>query len=169
MKHFIQFKQGTLMKKIRFVFVALSLILVPTVFTNTLNANQAIINTNEAMMYDFNAIPMNQLTDKIGMRFFTTSQFTVIQWTLKQGAKLPSHTHMNEQITRVDSGELLVSSEGRSLHLIAGQMMVFPSHTPHGFIAQKDTVIYEQQTPIRQDFLEPDFIQKLSDYLSKNQ
>ena len=50
-----------------------------------------------------------------------------------------------------------------------GQIMVFPSYVTHGFTAVTDTVMYEQQTPIRRDFLEPDFIQKLSDYLAKNQ
>ena len=76
---------------------------------------------------------------------------------------------MNEQVIRVDNGQLKVESEGRIYNLLTGQIMIFPSYVPHGFTALADTIMYEQQTPIRQDFLEPDFIQKLSDYLAKNQ
>ncbi len=126
-------------------------------------------NSHTASVHDFNTMPINQLTDRIGMRFFTSQNFTVIQWTLKKGAKLPIHSHLNEQLIRVDSGRLDVDSEGKIYHLDAGQMMVFPAYVTHGFIAMADTVMYEQQTPIRQDFLEPDFIQKLSDFLAKNQ
>ena len=47
--------------------------------------------------------------------------------------------------------------------------MVFPAYVTHGFTATTDAVMYEQQTPIRQDFLQPGFIEKLSEYLKQNQ
>ena len=50
-----------------------------------------------------------------------------------------------------------------------GEVIIFPPYVTHGFVALTDTVMYEQQTPIRQDFLEEGFIQKLSDYLNNNQ
>jgi len=47
--------------------------------------------------------------------------------------------------------------------------MVFPPNVPHGFIALTDAIIYELQTPTRQDFLQPGFTQKLSKLLIDNQ
>jgi quercetin dioxygenase-like cupin family protein len=126
-------------------------------------------NSNSASWYDFNKMPIHQLTDKIGMRFLTSSKFTLIQWTLKKGAKLPPHSHLNEQVIRIDDGKLKVDSAGKTYILSVGQIMIFPSYVEHGFTALTDTVMYEQQTPIRKDFLEPNFIQKISSYLAKNQ
>ncbi len=122
-----------------------------------------------ALYFDFDAIPSHQLTDKINMRFVTSSQFTVIQWNLKTGAKLPVHSHLNEQVIRILKGNVEVRTDDKLYNLHAGDVMVFPSYITHGFIATSDVVMYEQQTPIRKDFLEPGFIEKLSEYLKQNQ
>ena len=159
-------KRSLLLSLVVFFFSMTSYASMASVYTASTTNNS---NTNNAVLYDFSQIPLNQLTDKIGMRFFTTPSFTVIQWHLKAGAKLPVHSHVNEQLTRVDQGQVQVQGKGENRNLTAGQMMLFPSQVSHGFTALEDSVLYEQQTPIRQDFLEPDFIQKLSDYLSKNQ
>lgn len=125
---------------------------------------------SEGPLYvDFKSIPVNQLTDKISMRFVTSSQFTVIQWELKAGAKLPAHFHINEQVTRVLDGNVEVQSGDKIYNLHSGDIMIFPPNTPHGFIALSDALLYEQQTPIREDFLKEGFIEKLSEYLKQNQ
>ena len=120
--------------------------------------------------YDFNTMPVHQLIDSIGMRFVTSDQFTVIQWNLKAGAKLmPQHKHPNEQVIRVLEGTLQVHSGESVRTLHAGDVMIFASNLPHGFIAETDAVMYEQQTPFRKDFLETGFIEKLSTLLRQNQ
>jgi quercetin dioxygenase-like cupin family protein len=120
--------------------------------------------------YDFNSMPAHQLINTISMRFVTSDHFTVIQWDLKAGAKLmPQHKHPNEQVIRVLSGTLQVYSGDSIKTLHAGDVMIFAGNVPHGFIAETDAVMYEQQTPIRQDFLQEGFIEKLSSLLSKNQ
>ncbi len=103
------------------------------------------------------------------MRFTTSSQFTVIQWNLKKGAKLPQHSHLNEQVIRILEGNVEAQTGDQVFHLHAGDVMIFPPNVTHGFIATTDAMMYEQQTPIRQDFLQPGFIEKLSEYLKKNQ
>lgn len=117
--------------------------------------------------YDFNDIQIEQLTDKIGMRFFNGTQTTVIQWKLKKGAKLPIHFHINEQVTRVDDGVLEVFSQGKRYELTQGQILVFPPNVPHEFFALKNTTVYEIQTPTRQDYIAPDFIEKIKKILTE--
>lgn len=149
-------------------FIALGFLLISFLLT----ASEAIAKEKEeaALYFDFNSIPAHQLTDKINMRFVTSSQFTVIQWNLKAGAKLlPVHSHLNEQVTRVLEGNVEVHTGDTVYNLHAGDVMIFPPYVTHGFIATTDAVIYEQQTPIRQDFLQPGFIEKLSEYLKQNQ
>ena len=123
----------------------------------------------QPLQFNFNTMPAYHLTDKIDMRFVTSPQFTVIQWDLMAGAKLPPHKHPNEQVTRVLKGDLEVHTENEVFTIHEGEVIVFPADVKHGFVALTDTVMYEQQTPIRQDFLQEGFIEKLSDYLKNNQ
>lgn len=89
---------------------------------------------------------------------------------MQAGAKLmPQHKHPNEQVIRVLDGTLVVHS-GKSVRTLhTGDVMTFAANVPHGFVAATDAIMYEQQTPIRKDFLEPGFIEKLSALLRKNQ
>ena len=134
-----------------------------------IESNAQAMEQQSALRFDFNTIPQHHLTDKIDMRFVTTSQFTVIQWNLMRGAKLPVHSHLNEQVIRVLKGDLEVHTGDDIFTIHEGEVIIFPAYVTHGFVALTDTVMYEQQTPIRQDFLQEGFIQKLSDYLKHNQ
>lgn len=132
-------------------------------------ASAEVIAKKTGLYFDFNSITSYQLTDKINMRFVTSAKFTVIQWNLKAGAKLPVHSHLNEQVIRILEGNVKTHTGNDVYNLHAGDVMIFPPYVTHGFIATTDAVIYEQQTPIRKDFLQPGFIEKLSEYLKKNQ
>ena len=145
-------------------FVALGFLLTSFLFTGS-----EAIAKEAALYFDFDSIPAHQLTDKVNMRFVTSPQFTVIQWNLKIGAKLPVHSHINEQVVRILEGNVEVHTEDNVYNLHSGDVMIFPPYVTHGFIATTDAVMYEQQTPIRQDFLQPGFIEKLSEYLKQNQ
>jgi quercetin dioxygenase-like cupin family protein len=140
-----------------------------TVFCIFFFLNVTAFAKEDALYFDFNAMPVNHLTDKINMRFVTSNQFTVIQWDLMQGAKLPTHSHLNEQVIRILKGNIEVHTGDKIYHLHEGDVMVFPPYVTHGFTATMDAIMYEQQTPIRQDFLEPGFIEKLSQYLKQHQ
>lgn len=112
--------------------------------------------------YDFDNMPVEHITNKIGRRFIMGTQSMMTRWDLKAGTKLPLHFHSNEQITRVEKGLLEVYSQGEKYIVRAGQVMVFPPNVPHEFIAVTDTVIYEQHTPPRQDFINGDFYKNVA-------
>jgi quercetin dioxygenase-like cupin family protein len=120
--------------------------------------------------HDFNNMPAHELIPTISMRFINSDKFTIIQWNLKLGAKLyPQHKHINEQVVRILSGDIDAHSGDNIYHLHTGDVMVFPTNIPHGFIAITDAIMYETQTPVREDFLKPGFIEKLSNLLKNNQ
>jgi quercetin dioxygenase-like cupin family protein len=112
--------------------------------------------------YDFDRMPAEQLTSKIKRRFILGTESSLLRWDLKAGTKLSVHFHVNEQITRVEKGILEVYSQGQKFVVNPGQVMVFPPNVPHEFIAVTDTVIYEQHTPARQDFINGEFDKKVS-------
>jgi len=135
-----------------------------------IKSNAYAIEQQSPLRFDFKTIPPHHLTDKIDMRFVTGPQFTVIQWNLMTGAKLmPAHSHPNEQVIRVLKGDLEVHTGDDVYTIHEGEVIIFPPYVPHGFVALTDTIMYEQQTPVRQDFFQEGFIQKLSDYLNHNQ
>jgi len=107
--------------------------------------------------YDFDRMPIEHITSTIGRRFIMGTQSMMTRWDLKAGTKLPLHFHLNEQITRVADGELAIYSQGQKYVVKAGQVMIFPPNVPHEFVAVKDTVVIEQHTPPRQDFINGDF------------
>lgn len=111
----------------------------------------------EPTIIDFDKMPAEQINSKIQRRFIMGTQSSLLRWDLKAGTKLSVHAHINEQITRVEKGTLEVYSQGKKFIVKAGQVMVFPPNVPHEFVAVTDTVIYEQHTPARQDFINGDF------------
>lgn len=163
-----------MMLKVKKFFLIYSLF-IGFLFTNTeavaqLADLETSSNNNSVLHFNFNEMPAHQLTDKITMQFVTSSQFTVIQWNLKKGARLlPQHSHVNEQVIRILKGVLEVHSGDKTFTIYPGEVMIFPPYIPHGFIALEDSIMFEQQTPIRQDFLEEGFIEKLSEHLKNNQ
>jgi quercetin dioxygenase-like cupin family protein len=107
--------------------------------------------------YDFDRMPAEQITTDVTRRFIMGTQMSMVRWDLKAGTKLPLHFHVNEQITRVESGQLEVYSQGKKYNVEAGQVMIFPPNVPHEFVAAKDTIIIEEHAPARQDFINGDF------------
>lgn len=107
--------------------------------------------------YDVDRMPVEHITRSVDRRFIMGGQSSLIRWDIKAGTRLPTHFHVNEQITRVEKGELEVYSQGRKYVVKAGQVMVFPPNVPHEFITVSDTTIFEQHTPARQDFINGDF------------
>lgn len=129
-----------------------------------------LLAQDKPVYYDFNNMPAHELIPTISMRFVSSDKFTVIQWNLKQGAKLyPQHKHINEQVIRILAGDIDAYSGDTVYHLHTGDVMIFAANVPHGFIAMTDAIMYETQTPVREDFLKPDFIEKLSGLLKNNQ
>jgi quercetin dioxygenase-like cupin family protein len=110
--------------------------------------------------YDFTQMPAEQIAPGVKRTFIMGTESSVVRWELKSGTHLPLHFHVNEQMTRVESGELQIYSQGDEYVVKPGQVMLFPPNVPHEFIALKDTVIIEHHTPARQDFINGDFNKK---------
>ncbi|MBX3710134.1 MAG: cupin domain-containing protein [Gammaproteobacteria bacterium] len=137
---------------------------------NLLFVSSLSVAQGTPVYYDFNNMPAHELIPTISMRFVNSDKFTVIQWNLKSGAKLyPQHKHVNEQVIRILAGDIDAYSGDNIYHLHTGDVMIFPANVSHGFIAITDSIMYETQTPVREDFLTLSFIEKLSDLLKNNQ
>lgn len=122
---------------------------------------------NMPVFYDFKKLPVEHFGKTIGRSFIMGTQSTLIRWELKAGAVLPVHFHVNEQISRVEKGKLAVYSQGQKYELTDGQIMIFPPNVPHEFVALQDTVMFDQLTPARQDFINGEFDKVAAKIFSK--
>ena len=103
--------------------------------------------------YNFDKIPVEKLSDKISRQYIMNSNSMLVRWDLKKGAVIPAHHHVNEQITWITKGKVVVYSQGKEFIVEAGGVLVLAPHVPHEFVALEDTIDIDFFTPVREDWL----------------
>ncbi len=81
---------------------------------------------------------------------------TIARLGLLQGAVVPLHSHINEQISTVDAGRLRFVLAGVEAIVSAGQSIVIPSGVPHMVEALEDSRATDVFTPLREDWIRGD-------------
>jgi quercetin dioxygenase-like cupin family protein len=99
-------------------------------------------------------VPNEQITDSIARRFITGNSVTVGRFELKQGGRVPSHSHANEQVSIVLSGALLFRIDGQGTVVRAGEVMQIPGHVAHEVDVLEDTLVVDVFSPVRQDWID---------------
>ena len=110
---------------------------------------------------------VEELTPLIGRRLVYTDKQMLAHVYLKQGAIVPAHDHINEQITYILSGALRfwigehADQPGDTfVDVRAGEVLVIPSMVRHRAEALEDTLDVDIFNPPRQDWID-----KSDDYL----
>jgi quercetin dioxygenase-like cupin family protein len=106
-------------------------------------------------------VPREQLSDTIARQVITGDKTMIAHVHLKEGAVVPRHEHVNEQLTYILEGALeFTFDEGEPIVVRAGEVLVIPSGLPHAALALEDTLDVDVFSPPRQDWLD-----KTDDYL----
>ena len=71
----------------------------------------------------------------------------------KAGAVGVAHSHPHIQCSYVESGEFVLTIDGRSETLVAGDSFLVPTDKMHDALAVTDGVLIDVFTPMREDFL----------------
>ena len=69
---------------------------------------------------------------------------------------MPLHSHVNEQVTNVLSGRLLVRVGGEEQEVVAGETVLLPANVPHEVVALEDSVVLDVFSPVREDWVRGD-------------
>ncbi len=104
----------------------------------------------------WNAVELEQLSDKLTRQMISGDNATISQLVLKRGATVPRHSHINEQYSWIISGKLKFIFDDREMVLGAGEILLIPANTPHGAVAEEDTVDVDIFAPRREDWIRKD-------------
>ena len=99
-------------------------------------------------------VPSEQINDTVARRFITGDSVTIGRFELKKGGSVPTHAHVNEQLSMVMSGALLFRIGGRETVVKAGEVMQIPSNVPHEVEVIEDAVANDVFSPVRQDWID---------------
>ena len=107
----------------------------------------------EAKHAKWNDIEVEVLSSTIGRQLMVGTNIMVARVLLKKGARVPLHSHHNEQVTYILEGALHFYIDNKEITVSAGEVLCIPPHMPHEAIALEDTVDLDIFTPPRQDWL----------------
>ena len=98
-------------------------------------------------------IPAEALNPLLDRQLVVGDQMMVARVLLKKECVVPMHSHVNEQVTYVQSGALHFTIEGKEITVRTGEFLCIPPNVPHTAIALEDTVDIDIFTPPRADWL----------------
>ena len=105
-------------------------------------------------------IPLEVLNPQLTRQFITGEQAMLARIDLEKGARVPRHSHANEQISWITEGALRFSlgEPGKEQEIVvrAGEVLVIPGNLPHAAEALEDTVDFDIFAPPRQDWITRD-------------
>jgi quercetin dioxygenase-like cupin family protein len=104
----------------------------------------------------WNDIEVEPMSAVIGRQMIVGTNLMVARVLLKKGARVPLHSHHNEQVTYILEGALHFFIDNREITVSAGEVLCIPPHMPHEAIALEDTVDLDIFNPPRQDWIDKD-------------
>lgn len=104
------------------------------------------------MKHSFAQIPAFEITKGFKAKFVHTDSMTLAMVEVEEGALLPLHHHVHEQITTILEGKFEMQMSGETHLLEPGSTFTIPSNEPHSGRALTGCRILDVFSPVREDF-----------------
>lgn len=111
---------------------------------------------SEVTHFRWETMEKETVSDTIKRRIVTGQRAMLAHIYLDKGARVPMHSHDNEQITYLLEGTLKfwIGQEREELVLKAGEVLHIPPNVPHEAEALEDCLDVDVFCPPRQDWLD---------------
>ncbi|PYP90247.1 MAG: cupin domain-containing protein [Blastocatellia bacterium AA13] len=103
--------------------------------------------------FKWDEIPVEQVNDKFIRKLAWDGKVMIAWMECKKGCYVPAHSHENEQLTFVISGQWRFEIDGKTIFVGANEMLHIPSNVVHSAEAVDDLVAYDIFTPPREDWI----------------
>lgn len=101
---------------------------------------------------ELNQIEQKEIIQGFKARFVHTENTTIAYWEIKEGAELPLHSHIHEQIAMVTKGSFEMTIGGKTEVYQPGKIAVIPSNVEHSGKALSDCEVTDIFSPVREDY-----------------
>ena len=98
-------------------------------------------------------VALEALNPLIGRQLVVGDNIMLARVILKKGAIVPTHSHMNEQVTYILEGALQFLIAGKEIVVRTGEVLTIPAGIPHNATALEDTVDLDVFAPPRMDWV----------------
>jgi quercetin dioxygenase-like cupin family protein len=108
-------------------------------------------------LHRWSEIPVEPLNPLLSRQAIHSDMMTISRLSLKRGAIVPRHSHVNEQVTMLQKGRLrFVFDDGQERIVEAGDALQIASDAPHLVEALEDSEALDLFAPPREDWIRGD-------------
>ena len=104
------------------------------------------------MNYKLSEITPKEIMPGYHGRLVHTQNTSLAFWEVEQGAKVPEHSHMNEQIMHVIEGEFEFTLDGETQIYHPGDIVVIAPDLPHSGRALTSCKLLDVFSPTREEY-----------------
>ncbi len=98
------------------------------------------------------ALPVEMIPGLVRRMVADGGSMMICEFTLEKGVEIPAHSHPQEQIGYVVSGNLRITVNGESRDLGPGDCYYAPSGVQHGAVVLERAVVADTFSPPRDDY-----------------
>ncbi len=102
--------------------------------------------------HQIDAIDAKELVEGFKARFVHGENMTFAYWDIAKGARLPSHSHVHEQVVNMLEGRFELTVDGETRLLAAGDVVIIPPNAEHAGMAVTQCRILDVFHPVREDY-----------------
>lgn len=106
--------------------------------------------------YRWDRLEEEQLNPLLGRKVIHGRNMTIARLRLRKSVVVPTHNHINEQITLLESGALRFIIEGEEKIARSGDIIQIPPNAAHLVEALEDSVAIDLFSPVREDWVRGD-------------
>lgn len=107
-------------------------------------------------LHNWAQITEEPLTPTATRQMIHGASITVARLRTKKGSIVPTHSHVNEQITTMEKGAMLFVTPTERIVVRAGESLVIPPNVPHSVESLEDSVALDIFSPVREDWVRGD-------------
>lgn len=97
-------------------------------------------------------IPSKEIMPGYHGKLIHTETMSLAFWTVEEGAEVPEHSHMNEQVMQVLEGKFEFTLDGTTTIYYPGDLVVIASHQKHSGKALTPCKLMDVFSPAREEY-----------------